>query len=86
MLAGWARLKEMLAEEGREVGGFRAQYNVSQGGGIATSVDGTIDRLRRWEDAGGTHASVITMGMGFREVDEHLDHLEAVRAKVGISA
>lgn len=86
VLDSWVRLKQLLAEQDRPVEGFRAQYNVSKGGGIATSPEETVDILRRWEDAGGTHASIITMGRGYREVDEHLDHLETVRAKIGIGA
>jgi hypothetical protein len=49
-------------------------------------VEATADTIKRWEDAGGTHASVVTMGMGFDSTQAHLDYIADVAAKVGISS
>ena len=49
-------------------------------------VEAVADTIKRWEDAGGTHASVVTMGMGFETVEEHLAYIADVAAKLGISS
>jgi hypothetical protein len=36
--------------------------------------------LERWADAGGTHASVVTMGAGFTKVDQHIDAITSWRS------
>jgi hypothetical protein len=41
-------------------------------------VDGVIERLKQWAEAGATHASVNTMGAGLRTVDDHLAALSRV--------
>ena len=37
----------------------------------------------RWREAGGTHHSVLTMGRGFTTVQQHLEHLAAVKDAMG---
>ena len=34
-----------------------------------------------WRAAGGTHVSVVTMGLGFDSVDGHIDYLVSVTQK-----
>ncbi len=86
-LDGWKMLQGLLGEEDRQVDGFLAHYNVAGNLGNGTTVEGGVELARRWKDAGGTHANIITMGLGYRELDEHLAHLKAVldrvRAPVG---
>jgi probable F420-dependent oxidoreductase len=82
-LDGWTQMQHLLGEEGRAVAGFRAAYNVAGDLGNGTTIDGGVERVHRWEDAGGTHASIITMGLGYRTLDEHLDHLKAVLDRAG---
>jgi probable F420-dependent oxidoreductase len=85
-LAGWARTRELLAEQGRDASNFRAQYMVQQFGGDGITLDATIDGLRRWEDSGAHAASIVTMGLGFTELAQHIDYLEEVRNRVGVNA
>ena len=33
--------------------------------------------LERWRQAGGSHASVVTMGAGLTSVDDHIDAIES---------
>lgn len=39
--------------------------------------------IRRWEDAGGTHVAVRTMGLGFTRAEQHIEHLAQVRQRLG---
>ena len=39
------------------------------------------DMIRHWEDSGGHEVGIVSMGRGFTEVDQHLDHYPAVLAK-----
>jgi len=81
-LPQWARLRELLEQEGRDPAGFRAFYLMQDDYANGVDVDAAADNIRRWEDAGGTHASVVTMGRGYTTIDEHIAHLEAVRARL----
>jgi probable F420-dependent oxidoreductase len=81
-LDGWKRLQQLLREEGRPVNGFLAHYNVAGHLGRGATADAGVDLVRRWEDAGGTHANIITMDLGYSELDQHLDHLKSVLDRV----
>lgn len=69
-----AQLRTYLAAEGRAEAPFGLQCNML----AAKSVDAVIERVSRWQEVGGTHASVITMGCGFTTIDEHVSHIEKV--------
>lgn len=51
---------------------------------FGTNLIDVTDRLKRWEDLGGTHAAVSSLGKGFRDVDEHIDFLADLSAKFHI--
>jgi probable F420-dependent oxidoreductase len=80
--AGWTRIQELLKQEGREAGGFRAQFIGQSGTGGGATAEETIDWLRRWEDGGGRYASVVTMRLGLKDVEAHIDYLESIRARL----
>ena len=40
-------------------------------GDLTTTVDA-------WREAGGTHLSVVTMGLGLDSVDSHIAHLASI--------
>lgn len=77
--AAWARVRELLAEEGRAVEGFGADFQAPDG----TTAQQAADLARRWEDAGGTHFAVRTMKLGYTEVQQHVDHIAKARAMIG---
>lgn len=79
ILAGWRRLQELLAEAGRGVDGFGADYLLPGGVG----VEAALEMIQRWREAGGTHAAVRTMGFGFTTAEQHIEHLAKVREKLG---
>ena len=82
-LPGWREVREFMEDDGRSTEGFRAEYYATRPdyGGLAIS---DLPRTRdTWEENGGTHLSVKTMGMGFTTVNAHLQHLEKVAAGLG---
>lgn len=81
---GWARVRLLLAENGRSVTGFGAHCLIQQTKGRGTPPQETVDAVRRWQDAGGTHVSVVTMGLNFTTVDQHIDHLAEIRRRLGL--
>ena len=81
-LDGLAKVKRFLGEEGRASEDFGADL-VLQSRRPGGAGESDADRVKRWQDAGGTHASVITLGLGFTSADQHIDHLAEVRAQLG---
>jgi probable F420-dependent oxidoreductase len=70
----WETMPGRLAKAGRPTEHFGAEF-------VAVPHDG-LDGLRvdvdRWRDAGGTHLSVVTMGLGLDTIDAHIDYLTGV--------
>jgi probable F420-dependent oxidoreductase len=81
-VAAWRALRDRVEGLGRSVDDFGADY-------VAPSKAG-VDRLAAdidaWRDAGGTHASVVTMGLGLDSADGHVDQLAAVADRLGLSS
>jgi probable F420-dependent oxidoreductase len=75
-LRGWKKIKEMVADEGRSVADFGGEYLVPPGVKPAAA----LDLIKLWQDMGGTHASVSTLGHGFTAPAQHADYLAKVRA------
>lgn len=78
-LAGWQRVQALLEEEGRDAASFGAEYMLQDATGAGLPVPAAREAMARWGEAGGTHAAVVTMGLGYRTADEHLAHLAACR-------
>lgn len=83
-LPGLSRVKALLAEKGRPVDGFGMHLIIQDATGRGPDVARTCDTLRRWQDAGGTHASVGTMYRGYRTPREHIDFLAEVRQRIDV--
>lgn len=79
----WEKMKGMLEEEGRSVSSFGADMVVQDENRHGIPVDDVVDRLKRWQDVGGTHASVVSMGRGFTEIQQHMDYFAEVKQKAG---
>jgi probable F420-dependent oxidoreductase len=75
---GWASVQRHLQENGRSVDDFGREAMLTRAG----DVDETLAFLNRWRDLGGTHASVNSMGRGFKELAQHTDFLAEVRARL----
>ena len=76
----WRRLRDRLGGLGRSVEGFGTDY-VS----LSRSVVDLTAEIDAWRDAGGTHVSVVTMGLGLDSVDGHIDYLASVADALSLS-
>jgi probable F420-dependent oxidoreductase len=77
----WNRLRERVGDLGRPVEDFGADYVVPSRG----SVGDLAGEIIAWREAGGTHVSVVTMGLGLDSVDGHIDHIASVADTLGLS-
>lgn len=69
-----ASLDAYLAENGRDAKAFGKQINMLR----AKSGAEVAETVLHWRDAGGTHAAINSMGMGFTTAAEHIDYFAAV--------
>jgi probable F420-dependent oxidoreductase len=71
----WQRLRERVLEYGRSSEDFGAEY-------VVRPRDAGVDEMAAvsgaWREAGGTHVSVVTMGLGLSSADSHVDYLASV--------
>ncbi len=79
--AAWNRLRDRVDALGRPVQQFGGDYVVLPQG----SVSELTEQIDAWREAGGTHASVVTMGLGLTGVDDHIDYLASVAAALSQS-
>jgi probable F420-dependent oxidoreductase len=77
----WTHLRDRVRGAGRSVEDFGGEYVTHPQGGI-DSIAAEIDA---WGDAGGSHFSVVTMGLGLDSVDGHLDYIASVAHGLGLS-
>lgn len=77
IVEGWEQLQSFLNDEGRGGQPFGAEYILSEN----ASVDLALEVLLRWQDAGGTHFALRTMGHGFTSPEQHIDFLSDFRAR-----
>ncbi len=71
----WARIEHYLREAGRTSEGFGRELPI---GGQKTPLE-TAETIAQWRDAGGTHASIVTMGQGLDTAQAHIDYIAEVR-------
>jgi probable F420-dependent oxidoreductase len=76
-LDAWTRLRERVLAHGRSIDDFGADYLVRSPDGGVDDIPNVVDA---WREAGGTHISVVTMGLGLTSADSHIDHLASVAA------
>ena len=71
---GWARVRRLVVEQGRSPEEFGGELAVLSRKGPAD----VAARVEAWDAAGGTHASVVTMGLGLDSTEAHLDYVGRV--------
>jgi len=76
----WKQMRERVRGLGRSVDDFGADLTALTREGVR-EIPAKIDS---WRNAGGTHASVVTMGLGFDSVDAHLDYIASVADVLGL--
>lgn len=77
----WQNLRARVAAHGRPVDEFGGDFVVRPGeelGGFPAMIDA-------WREAGGTHVSVVTMGLGLDSADSHIGYLTSAARALGLS-
>ncbi len=69
-----ARLHELLDEAGRPHDAVGTEAMLLSNKGPAD----VAAKMQAWADQGGTHASVVTMGLGLDSTEAHLDYVSSV--------
>ncbi|MCU1377828.1 MAG: luciferase family protein [Acidimicrobiales bacterium] len=77
----WNRLRDRVGAIGRSVEHFGGDYVALSG----ADVGDLTAEIAAWREAGGTHVSVVTMGLGLDSVDDHIDYLSSVAAALSSS-
>jgi probable F420-dependent oxidoreductase len=76
----WQRLRQRVLNHGRSTDDFGGEYVISpRNAGVADLPAVSAE----WHEAGGTHISIVTMGLGLRTVDDHIGYLAAAAAALG---
>jgi probable F420-dependent oxidoreductase len=73
----WQQLRERVRGHGRSIDDFGADYVVRPRDAGVDTIPAVIDA---WHEAGGTHVSIATMGLGLTSADSHIDYLASVAA------
>lgn len=74
-IGGMARVRELLADNGRSEENFGFEYTLTRARDVASVVEGA----ERWQTAGGRGVSVLTQKIGFNSVAGHIDYLAEVK-------
>ncbi len=77
----WERVRGLLAEEGRPVEGFGAEYALLTNKGARDLAA----KAEEWATWGGTHVTVVTMGLGLDSVEAHIDYFGSAAREFGLS-
>ena len=70
----WKRLRDRVGALGRSVEDFGGDYVALPQGGVAELTP----EIDAWREAGGTHVSLVTMGLGLDSVERHIDYIKLV--------
>jgi probable F420-dependent oxidoreductase len=77
----WTRMRARVSDLGRSAADFGGDYVALSGadvGKLTTEIDA-------WREAGGTHASVVTMGLGLDSPAGHLSYLTSLANTLSLS-
>jgi probable F420-dependent oxidoreductase len=70
----WTRLRERVRDLGRSADDFGADWVALPHGGVRD----VIADVEAWREAGGTHISLASMGLGLDSVDGHIEYIASV--------
>ncbi len=81
-VGNWNRLRDQVDGAGRSAEAFGAEYVALPQAG---RVEALASEVGAWQEADGTHLSVVTMGLGFESVENHIDYLASVARTLDFS-
>ena len=70
-------MRQLREEAGLPWEGFGTELTAVR----AKSADDVVRSFERWQTAGGTHASVVSMRLGLDTADAHLDYFAKARQR-----
>ena len=76
----WNALRDRVANAGRSTDEFGGDYVALTGANIG-DLTAEVDA---WREAGGTHVSVVTMGLGLSSIDAHIDYIASVAGALSL--
>jgi probable F420-dependent oxidoreductase len=76
----WRQLRKRVLDHGRPIEDFGADYVVRPQDAGVGDLAAVIDA---WRETGGSHISIVTMGLGFTSADGHIDYLASVADALG---
>ena len=76
----WSRVRARVGDVGRSVEGFGGEYVALSGADV-----GELTReIDSWREAGGTHVTVVTMGLGLGSVGGHIEYLSSLAGRLNL--
>jgi hypothetical protein len=70
----WNALRARVRSYGRQIDDFGADWVVTP----RSRVSDVTDEVEAWQEAGGTHVTVPTVGLGLDSIDGHLDYVSSL--------
>ncbi len=77
-LSGLEAVKAQLKENDRPLDGYGLDYLPLW----SKDVEDAVEHVKKWQDAGGTHCAVVTMGKELKTTEAHIDFITEVKAKL----
>jgi len=78
----WTRLRQRVGVLVRSVESFGGDYVALSGGDLRV----LRAEVEAWRTGGGTHVSVVTMGLGLDSVDAHIDYIATLADLLSLSS
>jgi probable F420-dependent oxidoreductase len=79
VIGAWDQMRDRVVKAGRSVESFGGECVVMSRQG----PEAVASKIAAWGDAGGTHAAVLTMGLGIGSTEGHIEYLAGVADVLG---
>lgn len=76
----WTAMRQRVRDLGRPAEEFGGEWVPL----VTEGVVAHVAELEAWRAAGGTHAAVVTMGLGLDSADAHVDYLTSIAKSLGL--
>jgi probable F420-dependent oxidoreductase len=74
VVEAWNTVRDRVADVGRLVDDFGGEYVALSGSNLGELTA----EINAWREVGGTHVSVVTMGLGLDSIEAHIDYISSV--------
>jgi probable F420-dependent oxidoreductase len=76
----WKQIRDRVSAQGRSVDEFGGELVIR-----SRDVDQLAGDIDAWRNVGGSHVSVVTMGLGLSSIEAHLEYLASVATALRLS-